>query len=116
MADTHENYESLDDLLSDLKVALAKLPVGKEMEKDLTDHAMTINKTGGIDLTPANMNLQTKNGFPLSRNDGGMAIGMAVGIKFHLDPAMLAQLQNAPGFVPVIISVKPIERILKSVL
>ena len=49
--------------------------------------------TGGIDLTPAVMKLQTQN------PDGE--------IKFHLDPAMLAQLQNAPGFVPVIISIQP---------
>jgi hypothetical protein len=48
---------------------------------------------GGIDLTPANMNLQTQ-------NNGG-------GIKFHLEPAQLAQLQNAPGFVPVIINIQP---------
>ena len=48
---------------------------------------------GGIDLTPANMHLQTKN--------AGQAI------KFHLDLAMLKQLQNAPGFVPVIISIQP---------
>jgi len=49
--------------------------------------------TGGIDLTPAKMNLQTQ-------NSGG-------GIKFHLDPAMLDQLRNAPGFVPVIINIQP---------
>jgi len=51
-------------------------------------------QNGGIDLTPANMNLQTRNG--------------GAGIKFHMDPAMLAQLQNAPGFVPVIISIQPL--------
>jgi len=49
---------------------------------------------GGIDLTPANMNLQTQNA-------GGA-------IKFQLDPAMLAQLQNAAGFVPVIINIQPL--------
>jgi hypothetical protein len=37
------------------------------------------------------------------------------GIKFHLDPVMLAQLQNAPGFVPVIIDVQPLND-LKSFL
>ncbi|MEI7998443.1 MAG: HEAT repeat domain-containing protein, partial [Candidatus Omnitrophota bacterium] len=51
------------------------------------------SKKGGIDFTPANMNLQTKNN--------------GVEIKFHLDPAMLAQLQNASGFVPVIMNIKP---------
>jgi len=50
-------------------------------------------KKGGIDLTRANMNLQTQ-------SSGGE-------IKFHLDPAQLAQLQNAPGFVPVIINIQP---------
>jgi len=39
------------------------------------------------------MNLQTQ-------NSGG-------GIKFHIDQAMLQQLQNAPGFVPVIINIQP---------
>ena len=52
-----------------------------------------INETGGIDLTPAQMNLQTQNA--------------GEGIKFHLDLAMRQQLQNAPGFVPVIISIQP---------
>ena len=51
------------------------------------------NEYGGIDLTPANMNLQTQNA--------------GEGIKFHLDPAQLAQLQNAPGFTPVIINIQP---------
>jgi hypothetical protein len=39
------------------------------------------------------MNLQTQN--------------TGEGIKFHLDPAMLKQLQNAQGFVPMIISIQP---------
>ena len=29
------------------------------------------------------------------------------GIKFNIDPAMLEQLQNAPGFVSVIINIQP---------
>jgi len=62
---------------------------------------MSIKNIGGIDLTPANMNLQTQN------SNGE--------IKFHLNPAMLQQLQNAPGFVPVIISVQPLND-LKSFL
>ncbi|MBF0571075.1 MAG: hypothetical protein HQL12_04320 [Candidatus Omnitrophica bacterium] len=57
------------------------------------DSAMLKIEKGGIDLTAANMNLQTQ-------NNGGE-------IKFHLDPAMLRQLQNAPGFVPVIINIQP---------
>ena len=62
------------------------------------DHAMGRGeKNGGIDLTPANMNVETKTGSPMTNK----------GIKFHLDPALLRQLQNAPGFVPVIINIQP---------
>ena len=64
------------------------------LEKYALNQAMTAREhTGGIDLTPANNTLQIQ-------NTGG-------GIKFHLDPAMLAQLQNASGFVPVIINIQP---------
>ena len=31
------------------------------------------------------------------------------GIAFHIDPVMLQQLQNASGFMPVIISVQPLK-------
>ena len=72
---------------------------------------------GGIDLTPANMNLQTKMDSPLQLrfakqsgrggNDSGRVGDDSSGIKFHIDPAMLQQLQNAPGFVPVIINIQP---------
>jgi hypothetical protein len=49
---------------------------------------------GGIDLTSANILKVT--------NDGHN------GIKFHIAPAMLKELQNAPGFVPVIIDIQPV--------
>ncbi len=48
---------------------------------------------GGIDFTASKT--------PLEIMNGGQAI------KFHLDPAMLQQLQNAPGFVPIIINIQP---------
>jgi len=54
-----------------------------------------VSSTGGIDLTPANLHLQIQN--------------TGMGIKFHMDPAMLAQLQNAPGFSPVIINMQPMK-------
>jgi hypothetical protein len=61
------------------------------------DRAMKAQKQskgpGGIDFT-GDKALQVN-------NDGGQ------GIKFHLNPAMLQQLQNAPGFVPVIINIQP---------
>jgi hypothetical protein len=49
---------------------------------------------GGIDLTSDKALTVQNNG---------------QGIKFHLDPAQLAQLQNAPGFVPVIINIQPLK-------
>jgi len=52
---------------------------------------------GGIDLTPANMNLQTKN-----------ANGI---IKFHLDPVMLAQFQHASGFMVGHMVVEPLSSV-----
>jgi hypothetical protein len=61
-----------------------------------TDRNVAINagkpNTGGIDLT-SNKFLQTQN--------------TGEGIKFQLNPAMLKQLQNAPGFYPVIINIQP---------
>jgi len=68
--------------------------------KPLVDVAITADGKltkgpGGIDLTPANMHLQTQHA--------------GEGIKFHLDPAMLEQLRNAPGFVPVIIDIQPLK-------
>ena len=53
-----------------------------------------MNAKGGIDFSPNSTALEIRNG-------GG-------GMKFHLDPAMLKQLQNAPGFVPVIINIQPL--------
>ncbi len=52
---------------------------------------------GGIDLTSANMNLHTQ-------SNGGA-------INFHLDPAQLQRLKDAPGFVPVIINIQPLNNI-----
>jgi hypothetical protein len=60
--------------------------------KTPADSAQSANK-GGIDLNPANMNL-------LTQNAGGS-------INFHLDPLILQRLQNAPGFVPVIVNIRP---------
>ena len=67
-----------------------------------------IKNKGGIDLTPANMNLQSKViDSRLPRLGDGFRGNDIEGIKIHLDPAMLQRLQNAPGFVPVIINIQP---------
>ncbi len=52
---------------------------------------------GGIDLTPENMNLQ------IQYSNGE--------IKFHLNLVLLKQLQNAHGFIPVIINIQPMRNI-----
>lgn len=51
--------------------------------------------TGGIDLTPVDKNLQNQNN--------------GIGIKFHLNPVQLAQLQNAPGFTVGNITISPLK-------
>jgi len=73
------------------------------VSRDKMMHAQLEN--GGIDLTPAQMHLQVKTG--ASTGEFGE------GIKFHLDSAMLAQLKNAPGFVPVIINIQPVVNLRK---
>jgi hypothetical protein len=82
----------MENLLSQL------LREGKGTKRDLRDtnygnKSVFYNPTGGIDFTASKTPLEIQNA--------------GVGIKFYLDPAMLEQLRNAPGFVPVIISVKP---------
>jgi len=67
------------------------------------DHSMIIDsdsgrKRGGIDLTSDKALTVQNNG---------------QGIKFHLDPAQLQELQNAPGFVPVIINIRPMTDLRK---
>jgi len=85
---------------------LSKLPVRHEVQQpmitQMVSPAMTTigaNRNGGIDLTPANLNLQMQHA--------------GVGIKFHLNPAMLQKLQNAQGLVPVVISIRPVDNLGK---
>jgi hypothetical protein len=66
----------------------------KVPEKDRAMKSVA-SRNGGIDLTPANINLQTQN-----KGDE---------IKFHLDSAMLKQLQNAPGFTVGSITIQPLK-------
>jgi len=68
----------------------------KEDSAGYKNQAMKTEK-GGIDFTTNKTPLEVQN--------------TGEGIKFHLDPGMLQQLQNAPGFVPVIISVQPLKGI-----
>ena len=82
--------------------------VNFESFKGLYNQSIPVNSDdlGGIDLTPANMDLQTKIDSRLRGNDNDRS-GNGHGIQFHIDPAMLKQLQDAPGFMPVIINIQP---------
>jgi len=56
-----------------------------------------VDLKGGIDLDPRKMDLQVR--------DNGEKI------ELNIDPAMLKQLQNAPGFVPIILNIRPMDDI-----
>jgi len=58
----------------------------------------TADPLGGIDLNPAQMNLQVNN------NASGA-------LQFHIDPAQLARLQNVSGFVPVVVNIQPMHHL-----
>jgi len=90
-----DNEQAVKALAQEVKAFLS-LNTGHD-EAMNTQGPLKIGKKedlGGIDLTSANMNLQTQNA--------------GEGIKFHLDPAMLQRLQSTPGFVPVIINIQPL--------
>jgi uncharacterized protein with ATP-grasp and redox domains len=80
-------------------------------DEAMASHTILKRHEGGIDLTPANMHLKTKMDSRFRGNDKEAAgnDSEGSGIKFHLDPAQLAQLQDAPGFVPVIINIEPLD-------
>ncbi len=69
--------------------------------KPVKEDKALVTGTGGIDLTAANMNVQIKTGSPM-----GTLVG---GIKFHITPAMLRQLQNSRGFTVGRITIKPLK-------
>jgi len=71
------------------------------------DHAMAQEQNGGIDLTSVKVDSRLPRlGGGLRGNDNGRD---GQGIKFHIDPAQFQELQNAPGFTPVIINIQPLK-------
>jgi hypothetical protein len=54
--------------------------------------ASNVTGVGGIDFNAVKMNLSVQNS--------------ACEIKFNLDPAMLQELQNVPGFTPIITKIQ----------
>jgi len=92
----------LNHVLDKIKKSAAGDPAMLGLPRDLAkiklNRAMLPVKSGksnlgGIDLTSDKA---------LSVQNNGQ------GIKFHLDPAQLQELENAPGFVPVIINIQPL--------
>ena len=62
---------------------------------------------GGIDFNAENLNIETKMN---SRFRGSDSVGRGNdnGIQFQIDPQQFLELQNAPGFTPVIINIQPL--------
>jgi len=108
---TSINYTDIRAIFEELAITVNKSIKGTpgievlEKYKKVEDKAMKVQK-GGIDFTANKVPLQIKTGSPTKAfGDDSVVNG---GIKFHLDAAQLAQLENATGFVPVIISVRPL--------
>jgi uridine kinase len=92
----HWNEGIMPDTSSNVLTSKANarfiLHFDQERKATLTDKA-ELSK-GGIDFNADKMHLET-------RHEGE-------GIQFKMDPVILRQLQNAPGFYPVIINIQPI--------
>ncbi|MBF0483196.1 MAG: hypothetical protein HQL25_00670 [Candidatus Omnitrophica bacterium] len=85
-------FESLEDLLIDLKAALAEEMPEIFTNNNLHDGDQAMKHTGGIDLTGDKMAVQVE--------------GTGDGIQFKFDQAMIAKIQNASGLAPVIIDIR----------
>lgn len=86
--------EFFDELQKQMQNAGVKLP-----PSGAANPAQSSFKRGGIDLTAGKTPLQILNA--------------GQGIHFSLDPAMLARLQGAQGFEPVVVTIKPLEDLQK---
>ncbi len=87
------------EMPADVKGGKVKIHLFKGFSDDKA--MMGVSETGGIDLTSGKLPLEVQQaGAPIQAfgddNDD-----------FNIDPAMLQQLQNAPGFMPVIINIQP---------
>ncbi len=88
---------------------LPVIGIKRVLVKKQKDPAMSFSTPGGIDLTPAHMNVQTKfedSRLPFGPSASGLRRWNGTGIRFHIDPAMLQQLEDSPGFEPVIVNVQ----------
>ncbi len=85
--------KSLDSLTS-----IAQGHVSERLNGDpaMLENNISVKDLGGIDLT-SNDALDIKKDSRIRGNDS-----------FNINPAMLAQLENAPGFEPIIVDIKPL--------
>jgi hypothetical protein len=90
-----------DEYLAIWKDGIANDPDLKRWAAEMGIQVSLDDGLGGIDLTQGDKVLEVKEG----DYSGGM--------KFNIDPAMIEQLKNAQGFVPVIINVQPITDLRK---
>ncbi len=72
-------------------------------QKELVEHRNSKMFKGGIDFNSDLMDLQAQN------PSTGSWQGSGGDIKLNIDPAILKQLQDAPGFTPVIINIQPMK-------
>ena len=70
--------------------------ISQEINQSLGNKAMNTEEKGGIDLSSDKALIVHNNG---------------QAIQFHIDPAQLQRLQNAPGFSPTIVSIKPLRNL-----
>jgi N-acetylmuramic acid 6-phosphate (MurNAc-6-P) etherase/phosphoglycolate phosphatase-like HAD superfamily hydrolase len=56
---------------------------------------------------PPNAAMNTRGGIDLTSDKALAVQNNGRAIRFHVDPALLAQLRDAPGFTPVIINIQP---------
>jgi len=113
-----ENAESIIDAvlkIARIKVQRGKLPetdLMKLLEPNLRRAAATYQRSQTIDAAEISPVTKGPGGIDFTAKQTPLEIQNAgEGIKFHLDLAMLRELQNAPGFVPVIISIQPMRNI-----
>ncbi len=66
------------------------------------------NLRNNIRVDRASVSGTTRGGIDLTSDKVLTAQNNGQGIKFHMDPAQLAQFENAPGFTPVIINMEPL--------
>jgi hypothetical protein len=93
-AKTGVSQSSLDELkdVRELRSWARKFAVAEGVEN--AQSTKDDSQLGGIDLTADRINLEIRN-------------SLGKKIDFNMDPDMLKRLENAPGFLPVIMDVKP---------